>query len=67
MDLQWISVKEAVQLSGYHPDHVRELIREGSIDARKVVTVWQVNRTSLFAYLRRMERLGKKRGPKKSS
>ena len=63
-DLRWISVKEATALSGYTADHLRELIRDGKVDARKIVTVWQVNRMSLYNYLSRMERLGEKRGPK---
>ncbi len=62
---EWISVTEAANLSGYHPEHLRELIREGRVKARKVVTVWQIDRVSLLAYVRKAEKLGAKRGPKK--
>lgn len=66
MDEDWISVTEAVQISGYHPDHLRELIREGRIKARKIVTVWQVSRTNLVAYIAEAKKSeDKRRGPKK--
>ncbi len=64
---KWISVTEAARLSNYHPEHIRELIREHKIKARKIVTVWQVDLTSLEDYLRRLEKRGEKRGPKKRS
>jgi len=66
MDEDWIGVTEAVRLSGYHPDHLRELIREGKIKARKIITVWQVSRTSLLAYIAEAQKSpDKRRGPKK--
>jgi|CXWL01.1.fsa_nt_gi excisionase family DNA binding protein len=64
----WISVTEAASLSGYHPEHLRELIREGKVKARKFVTVWQIDRLSLQAYIRAAEKSGdKRRGAKKRS
>ncbi len=60
----WITVQQAAELSGYHIEHIRRLIRMGEIEARKFATVWQVNRKSLFAYIRKAEELGAKRGPK---
>ena len=62
---EWISVTDAAKLTGYHPDHLRELIREGKVKARKIVTVWQIDRASLSAYVRKVEKMGAKRGPKK--
>ena len=62
---EWISVTEAASLSGYHPDHLRELIREGKLKARKIVTVWQIDRASIEAYKRKVEKLGAKRGRKR--
>jgi excisionase family DNA binding protein len=61
----WITTKQAAELSGYHPEHLRELIREGKVKARKFGIVWQVDRVSLLAYLRKVEKLGAKRGRKK--
>ena len=60
----WITTAEAVKLSGYHPDHIRELLRESKVKARKFGQVWQVDRVSLAAYVRAAEKLGAKRGPK---
>lgn len=61
----WLSVKEAAELAGYHVQHIRLLIRKGEIKAKKIVIVWQVNRVSLMAYLKRTEDLGNRRGPKR--
>lgn len=63
---EWLSVKEAAALSGYTVFHVRRLIREGEINAKKIVIVWQVDRASLMAYVKRTEELGDRRGPKRS-
>lgn len=61
---QWITVNEAVKLSGYHPDTLRELIRDGKIVGKKVSIVWLVDRDSLMAYLAKIDARGEKRGPK---
>ena len=60
----WITVREAARISGYHIEHIRRLTRTGEVKARKFATVWQVDRKSLFAYLRRVNELGERRGPK---
>jgi hypothetical protein len=60
----WISVQDAVKLSGYHTESIRELVRDGKIKGRKVITVWLVSRTSLQTYLRGQAKRGEKRGPK---
>ncbi len=62
----WITTAEAAELSGYHPEHIRELIRDGRVKAQKFATVWQIDRRSLLTYVNAVEKLGKKRGPKKS-
>jgi excisionase family DNA binding protein len=61
----WITVSEAAKLTGYNRDHLRELIRDGKIKARKFATVWMVDRESLLSYLERAHAMGEKRGPKK--
>jgi excisionase family DNA binding protein len=63
--VEWISVTEAARLSAYDADYLRKLIRGGKIKARKIITVWQINRASLLAYVKKTEKLGTKRGPKK--
>jgi excisionase family DNA binding protein len=61
----WLSVTEAAKLAGYHPERLRELIREGKLKARKIVTVWQIDQASLTAFLREQQDKGAKRGRKK--
>ena len=61
----WITTKEAIELSGYHPDHLRRLIRAGEVEAKKFGIVWQVNRKSLLNYLEEASQSpDKRRGPK---
>lgn len=67
-DETWISVSEAAKASGYHPERIRELIRDGKVNARKFSIVWQVNRVSLMKYLSEAQRSADKRhGPKPSN
>ena len=61
----WITTAEAVKLSGYHIVTVRKLLLSGEVKGRKVWgQQWQVSRASLLAYVRKVEKLGAKRGPK---
>lgn len=62
---EWITTQEAAELSGYHPDHLRRLIRAGEIRARKLSFLWLVSRQSLLEYLRNAEESDdSRRGPK---
>lgn len=61
---EWISVRKAAELAKYHQERIRELAREGKINSKKFATVWQIDESSLKDYLARMQRMGKKRGPK---
>jgi hypothetical protein len=62
---EWITTADAADISKYHPEHIRRLVREGRIDARKFGPVWQVSLKSLNSYLMSVEEKGGKRGPKK--
>jgi len=64
MSEEWITTKEAAELSGYHAERIRELLRDGKIDGQKFGTIWQVNRSSLTTYVNQMDRKGDRRGPK---
>lgn len=66
MSERWITTAEAAELSQYHPDHIRRLLRTGEIEGRKWGTVWQVNRESLLDYLAEQKAKGERRGPKGS-
>jgi excisionase family DNA binding protein len=48
---EWLTVQEAAKLSGYHPEYIRRLIRDGEITAKKFSIVWMVKRKSLLSYL----------------
>ena len=58
----WISVSEASELSGYHPEHIRRLIRQGKINAKKFSIVWMVDRDSLLAYIDKPKKVENKKG-----
>jgi excisionase family DNA binding protein len=61
---EWLTVNEAAEQSGYDPEHIRRLIRDGEIEARKFSIVWMVNRKSLLGYVKKAQTWGKKRGRK---
>lgn len=46
----WITTGEAVELTGYHPEYLRDLLRRGEILAEKVGRSWLVNRDALLEY-----------------
>ncbi len=48
---EWLTVNEVAKISGYHPEYIRELIRDNKITAKKFSIVWMVNRKSILAYL----------------
>ena len=48
---EWLSVNDAAEISGYHPEYIRRLIRNGEVEARKFSIVWQVRRESLESYI----------------
>ncbi len=64
MAQDWITTTEAVALSGYHVVTLRKLLLSGKVKGQKWGREWQVSRTSLLAYIHKVERLGAKRGPK---
>jgi len=61
---EWLTISQAAQLGGYHPETVRKLVRVGVLIGRKYGPLWQVSRKSLRDYTRKVGKLGAKRGPK---
>jgi excisionase family DNA binding protein len=59
---EWLTVTQAAEISEYHPERIRELVREGKINAHKFGSVWAVHKISLLEYLQKMQESGKKRG-----
>lgn len=64
MTEEWITTFEAAELSGYHANHIRRLIRAGEIQARKWGPALMVSRQSVLDYVARVQASGSKRGPK---
>ena len=67
MHTDWISTEEAAELTGYHPEYIRHLIRQGKIQVSRKGTMFWIERQSLLAYLRASEKSSKKdkrHGPK---
>lgn len=65
MEELWLTVQQAADLSGYHPNHIRRLVRAGEIQARKWGQAWQVSKQSLNIYLKiAAQSNDKRRGPK---
>ena len=64
MAQDWITTAEAVELSGYHINHIRRLLKSGEVLGKKWGREWMVSRSSLLVHIRKAEKLGAKRGPK---
>jgi excisionase family DNA binding protein len=66
MAIEWVTTLEAAELSGYHPERIRELIRDRRIVAIKKGNAWWVDRASLVAYVKAAKQMGDRRhGPKR--
>ncbi len=65
--VEWLTTKQAAEMSGYHPEYIRRLIRLGEIEAQKFGRDWVIERAKLLAYTREAKKLGRKRGPKTAS
>ena len=63
---EWITTKQAAEMSGYHVNHIRRLIRAGLIQAQKFGPTLQIDKRSLLTYTRTAEKSSDKRkGAKK--
>lgn len=58
---EWITVDEAAEQSGYHPEYVRRLARQGRIGAEKKGRDWWIDRDKFRAYLTIVTTLGDKK------
>ena len=54
----YITTEEAADLSGYHVNYIRRLLRQGKLKGRKFGNVWFIERASLGDYLQVVEKLG---------
>lgn len=55
----FISIEEAAEKLKYHVDHVRRMMREGSIEGMKNGRTWQVKRDALDSYMKRTSKMAK--------
>jgi len=54
-----ISTEEAAEKLKYHVEHVRRMMREGSIEGVKIDRTWLVRRTALDGYMKRISMMAK--------
>jgi excisionase family DNA binding protein len=56
--MEYVSVEEASELTGYAITYIRQLLREKKIEAEKKGTMWWIDLESLKAYKENMDALG---------
>ncbi|MFZ2488952.1 MAG: helix-turn-helix domain-containing protein [Anaerolineae bacterium] len=60
----YITADEAAEISGYHVNYIRRLMRAKKLTGRKAGIVWLIERESLHQYLAKVNTLGNRRfGP----
>jgi excisionase family DNA binding protein len=61
---EWITTKEAAELTGYTQSYIRKAIRRGRLDAQKIGRDWLMRKEGIMTYAEKMKRLGPaKHGP----
>lgn len=55
---EWITTKEAAELTGYSSVTLRWLVREGRIKGRKRGRDWFLDKEGVLSYVEEMKRLG---------
>jgi len=56
MEPNWPTVRELSEQTGYHPEHIRRLIRQQKVEAKKLGLLWFVNPNSMVDYMERVQR-----------
>ena len=56
--MDYVSVEEAAEVTGYAPAYIRRLLRQEKIKAEKKGTMWWIDLESLKAYKQEMDALG---------
>jgi excisionase family DNA binding protein len=61
----WITVREASEISGYSAQYIRRLVRQNKIKSQKWVRDWMISSASLRAYIQAAEESkDPRRGPR---
>lgn len=55
---EWITTNEAADLTGYSPEYIRRLLRNGRFLALKFGRDWLLKRADVLEYKHRMEAMG---------
>ena len=56
---EFVSTEEAAEKLKYHVEHVRRMMREGSIEGVKIGRTWLVKRDALDSYMKRTSKMAK--------
>jgi excisionase family DNA binding protein len=48
---KWLTTQEAMELTGYNPEQIRRLARNGKIKTKKWGTAWMIDKMSLMEYM----------------
>jgi excisionase family DNA binding protein len=65
----WSSVSEAAEITGYHPEHLRRLIRQGKLQAVRKGTMFWLDRKELSSFMQEAQEskaVDQRHGPKKT-
>jgi excisionase family DNA binding protein len=61
------SVKQASEKTGYNPEYIRRLIREGKVEAVQVGRVYLIRIESLQGYINSLDEGDRRTGPRPKS
>lgn len=56
--MEYVSVEEAAEITGYDPEYIRRLLRQKKVNAEKKGTMWWIDMDSLKEYKKKMDTLG---------
>lgn len=58
---EWITTKEAAELTGYATAYIRQLIGKGRLNAHKMGRDWVLRKEEVVAYADEMKQLGQEK------
>ncbi len=61
----WKTIREAAEDTGYHPEYLRQLIRAGKIQAKRIGYMWFIQDKSLRRYIQHTQGDDARYGPHK--
>ena len=61
MTEEWLTTEQAAELSGYHENYIRRIVRAGKVKAKKFGPTWQISRESMLQYMEAASKSSDKR------